>query len=241
MTHGHRSPRAGSGPCPPTGPGPCHCRPHVANRSGEEPERDRATAGRGREPIRDAQSLRSATMCKYARRRPGDRRPDVRGIAGVGSPMGRDGWHCPRAPVADGGRRARQVALLPSRSMEIIGVNITHDRQGQCRDPLRGLPRGHRGHALARQPARYRRRGDRRRRGRQPGDQPWPVPVPRRPSPTSASGWRDRGFLFCRKGEVREIMRPVPIPTADAAADDGAGASATESIATITSSFRPDR
>ena len=30
-----------------------------------------------------------------------------------------------------------------------------------------------------------------------------------------------RGFLFCRKGEVREIMRPVPIPPADAAADDG--------------------
>jgi hypothetical protein len=23
---------------------------------------------------------------------------------------------------------------------------------------------------------------------------------------------RDRGFLFCRKGEVREIMRPIPIP-----------------------------
>jgi len=23
----------------------------------------------------------------------------------------------------------------------------------------------------------------------------------------------DKGFLFCRRGEVREIMRPVPIPT----------------------------
>jgi hypothetical protein len=23
---------------------------------------------------------------------------------------------------------------------------------------------------------------------------------------------RDRGYLFCRKGEVREIMRPIPIP-----------------------------
>ena len=22
----------------------------------------------------------------------------------------------------------------------------------------------------------------------------------------------DRGYLFCRKGEVREIMRPIPIP-----------------------------
>ena len=23
---------------------------------------------------------------------------------------------------------------------------------------------------------------------------------------------RDRGYLFCRKGEVREIMRPIPLP-----------------------------
>ena len=23
---------------------------------------------------------------------------------------------------------------------------------------------------------------------------------------------RKRGYLFCRKGEVREIMRPIPIP-----------------------------
>jgi hypothetical protein len=30
-----------------------------------------------------------------------------------------------------------------------------------------------------------------------------------------------RGFLFCRKGEVREIMRPVPIPAADGAPDEG--------------------
>ena len=28
---------------------------------------------------------------------------------------------------------------------------------------------------------------------------------------------RDRGYLFCRKGEVREIMRPIPIPGADGA------------------------
>jgi hypothetical protein len=26
---------------------------------------------------------------------------------------------------------------------------------------------------------------------------------------------RDRGFLFCRRGEVREIMRPVPLPSLD--------------------------
>ena len=28
---------------------------------------------------------------------------------------------------------------------------------------------------------------------------------------------RARDFLFCRKGEVREIMRPIPIPGADGA------------------------
>jgi hypothetical protein len=25
----------------------------------------------------------------------------------------------------------------------------------------------------------------------------------------------DKGYLFCRKGEVREIMRPIPVPAAD--------------------------
>jgi len=29
-----------------------------------------------------------------------------------------------------------------------------------------------------------------------------------------------RGYLFCRRGEVREIMRPVPIPGADDADRD---------------------
>ncbi len=33
-----------------------------------------------------------------------------------------------------------------------------------------------------------------------------------------------RGFLFCRRGEVREIMRPVPIPGTDDAEDGAAGA-----------------
>jgi hypothetical protein len=28
---------------------------------------------------------------------------------------------------------------------------------------------------------------------------------------------REKGFLFCRKGEVREIMRPLPLPGADGA------------------------
>jgi hypothetical protein len=29
-----------------------------------------------------------------------------------------------------------------------------------------------------------------------------------------------KGYLFCRKGEVREIMRPIPIPPAEDAAPD---------------------
>ena len=28
-----------------------------------------------------------------------------------------------------------------------------------------------------------------------------------------------RGYLFCRRGQVREIMRPVPIPSADDATE----------------------
>jgi hypothetical protein len=27
----------------------------------------------------------------------------------------------------------------------------------------------------------------------------------------------ERGFLFCRKGRIREIMRPIPVPAADGA------------------------
>ena len=30
-----------------------------------------------------------------------------------------------------------------------------------------------------------------------------------------------RDYLFCRKGEIREIMRPVPIPDVDGAPDEG--------------------
>ena len=47
-----------------------------------------------------------------------------------------------------------------------------------------------------------------------PADQPGSVPVPRRPGPRPR--WMaGKGYLFCRRGEVREIMRPVPIPGAD--------------------------
>ena len=32
-------------------------------------------------------------------------------------------------------------------------------------------------------------------------------------TPTHVRAWmRKKGFLFCRKGQVREIMRPIPIP-----------------------------
>ena len=48
-----------------------------------------------------------------------------------------------------------------------------------------------------------------------------------------------KGYLFCRKGRVREIMRPIPIPGADGATS--AGACATGSTATTTSSSPPDR
>ena len=45
-----------------------------------------------------------------------------------------------------------------------------------------------------------------------------------------------KGYRFCRRGQVREIMRPVPIP-----GETVGGACATASIATITSSCPPDR
>ena len=70
-----------------------------------------------------------------------------------------------------------------------------------------------------------------------PADQPGPVPVPSATPPTSGAGWPRRATCFCRRGEVREIMRPVPIPGETARA----GACATASTATITSSSPPDR
>jgi len=40
--------------------------------------------------------------------------------------------------------------------------------------------------------------------------------------PTCVRRWMaTRGYLFCRKGEVREIMRPVPIPGDDEAEAEG--------------------
>jgi hypothetical protein len=40
--------------------------------------------------------------------------------------------------------------------------------------------------------------------------------------PDCVRRWMDeRAYLFCRKGEVREIMRPIAIPGPDAAPDAG--------------------
>ena len=49
---------------------------------------------------------------------------------------------------------------------------------------------------------------------------------------------RARGYLFCQKGAVREIMRPLPIPGPDGSRF--AMGCATACIATTTSSCRPD-
>jgi hypothetical protein len=48
----------------------------------------------------------------------------------------------------------------------------------------------------------------------------WTRDVPLNPGPFQFHGdpehvrsWMaERGYLFCRKGEVREIMRPIPVP-----------------------------
>ncbi len=50
--------------------------------------------------------------------------------------------------------------------------------------------------------------------------QPWdgttpinPGPYQLHPDPACARAWmRDRGYLFCRRSAVREIMRPIPVP-----------------------------
>ena len=58
--------------------------------------------------------------------------------------------------------------------------------------------------------------------------------------PAHVRTWMARkGYLFCRRGEVREIMRPVPIPGRRTPARSRA--CATASTATTTSSSPPDR
>jgi hypothetical protein len=40
-----------------------------------------------------------------------------------------------------------------------------------------------------------------------------PGPFQFHADPTHARAWmREKGYLFCRKGDVREIMRPIPLP-----------------------------
>jgi hypothetical protein len=46
-----------------------------------------------------------------------------------------------------------------------------------------------------------------------------PGPFQFHPDPACARSWMaSKGYLFCRKGEVREIMRPIPVPSADGGA-----------------------
>jgi hypothetical protein len=46
-----------------------------------------------------------------------------------------------------------------------------------------------------------------------------PGPFEFHPDPDHVRRWMaSKGYLFCRKGEVREIMRPIPLPAADGAA-----------------------
>ena len=41
-----------------------------------------------------------------------------------------------------------------------------------------------------------------------------PGPFQFHSDPEHARSWmRSKGWLFCRKGEIREIMRPIPVPS----------------------------
>ena len=43
-----------------------------------------------------------------------------------------------------------------------------------------------------------------------------PGPFQFHSDPVCARRWMaSKGYLFCRKGDVREIMRPIPVPAAD--------------------------
>jgi hypothetical protein len=45
-----------------------------------------------------------------------------------------------------------------------------------------------------------------------------PGPFQFHPDPAHVRSWMAaKGYLFCRKGEVREIMRPIPVPGGDGA------------------------
>ena len=116
-----------------------------------------------------------------------------------------------------------------------MGIQIRTIDPRQRRDAMRRLPRDHRGHAVADQPARH--RGGRGPRGldRPPADQPGPVPVPRRPGlrPT-LDGRQGLPVLPARPG-ARDHA-----PGRHSGRRPAATACATASIATTTSSSRPD-
>jgi hypothetical protein len=49
-----------------------------------------------------------------------------------------------------------------------------------------------------------------------------PGPFQFHPDPAHVRSWMAaKGYLFCRKGEVREIMRPIPVPGGDGAVSWG--------------------
>ena len=95
--------------------------------------------------------------------------------------------------------------------MEIMGIRIPtviHDNDARrcdgCREPIDGTP--WRLNLLDIVSTERRRSGRTRRSS-----------IPARSSstrdPAHVHAWmRERGYLSCRRGQVREIMRPVPIP-----------------------------
>ena len=79
---------------------------------------------------------------------------------------------------------------------------------------MRRVRGDHRGHSVARESARHRRARDARDLGGAPAINPGPFQF--HGDPDHVRRWMaGKGYLFCRKGEVREIMRPIPIPGAD--------------------------
>ena len=111
------------------------------------------------------------------------------------------------------------VCLLPSVAMEIMGVTIrtiisdnVARRCDGCREVVDGTPwRVNLLDIVATEtPVSW-------------ADRPAinPGPFQFHGDPACVRRWMaEKGYLFCRRGEVREIMRPVPLPASDAAAPD---------------------
>jgi hypothetical protein len=108
--------------------------------------------------------------------------------------------------------------LLPSRSMEIVGVRITTVvkdnvaiRCDGCLDVIDGTPwRVNLLDIVATEKA----------VGWDASPAINPGPFQFHSDPACVRRWMAaRDYLFCRRGQVREIMRPVPIPSADGSED----------------------